>query len=47
MMAATLLRLSRSINEQEQLEPFTQVILHNRNGMTVGEVRPTQLLSVW
>jgi len=47
MMAATLLRLSRSINEQEQLEPFTQVMLRNRNGVTVGEVRPTQLLSVW
>jgi L-asparaginase II len=47
MMAATLLRLSRSINEQEQLEPFTQVMLRNRNGVTVGEVRPTQLVSVW
>ncbi len=47
MMAATLLRLSRSINEQEQLEPFTQVMLRNRNGIAVGEVRPTQLLSVW
>jgi L-asparaginase II len=47
MMAATLLRLSRSISEQEQLEPFTQVMLRNRNGITVGEVRPTQLLSVW
>jgi L-asparaginase II len=47
MMAATLLRLSRSIGEQERLEPFAQVTLRNWNGAVVGEVRPTQLLSVW
>jgi L-asparaginase II len=47
MMAATLLRLSRSITEQEQLEPFAEVTLRNWNGIAVGEVRPTQVLSVW
>jgi L-asparaginase II len=47
MMAATLLRLSRSITEQEQLEPFARVTLRNSNGIAVGEVRPTELLSIW
>ncbi|MCX7312746.1 MAG: asparaginase [Alphaproteobacteria bacterium] len=45
MMAATLLRLARSITEHEALEPFARATLRNWNGMVVGEVRPTSVLT--
>ena len=40
-MAATLLRLARSITDYGALEPFTRVTLRNWNGIAVGEIRPT------
>ena len=44
MMAATLLRMARSITEFGALEPFARVTLRNWNGIEVGAVRPTEAL---
>jgi L-asparaginase II len=45
MMAATLVRMARSITEAGELEPFARVTLRNWNGLEVGAVRPTQVLT--
>lgn len=45
MMAATLLRLIRSIGDQSALESLAYVTLHNWNGIAVGEIRPTPELT--
>jgi L-asparaginase II len=44
MMAATLLRMARSIMDFGGLEPFARVSLRNWNGIEVGAVRPTEML---
>jgi L-asparaginase II len=45
MMAATLLRLARSITDHGALEPRARVTLRNWNGIAVGEIRPTEALT--
>jgi L-asparaginase II len=44
MMAATLLRMARSITDFDGLEPFARATLRNWNGIAVGAVRPTATL---
>jgi L-asparaginase II len=44
MMAATLLRMARSITDFGGLEPLARVTLRNWNGIAVGAVRPTETL---
>jgi L-asparaginase II len=44
MMAATLLRMARSITDFDGLEPFARVTLRNWNGIAVGAIRPTETL---
>lgn len=44
MMAATLLRLARSITDAGALEPFARPVLRNWNGIAVGSLRPTEAL---
>ena len=44
MMAATLLRMARSITEFGAMEPFARVTLRNWNGIEVGAIRPTGTL---
>jgi L-asparaginase II len=44
MIAATLLRMARSITEFGALEPFSRVTLRNWNGLEFGAVQPTQAL---
>ena len=43
-MAATLLRMARSITDFGGLEPFARVTLRNWNGIEVGAVRPSETL---
>jgi len=43
-MAATLLRMARSIADFGGLEPFARVTLRNWNGIEVGAIRPTETL---
>jgi L-asparaginase II len=45
MMAATLLRLAKSITDFGALEPFVRTVLRNWNGIAVGAIRPTQTLT--
>ena len=45
MMAATLVRMARSITESGELEPFARVTLRNWNGLGVGTIRPTEMLT--
>jgi L-asparaginase II len=44
MMAATLLRLLPSVQDQAGLEPFVWPILRNWNGIAVGSLRPTDTM---
>ena len=44
MMAATLLRMARSITDFGALEPLARVTLRNWNGIEVGAIRPTETL---
>ena len=45
MIAATLVRMARSITESGELEPFARVTLRNWNGLEVGTIRPTEMLT--
>jgi L-asparaginase II len=44
MMAATLVRMARSITDFGALEPLARVTLRNWNGIEVGAIRPTETL---